>query len=142
MWSQWGGSERGEGHERELQRIEMLPTPKVTSLDMVRKSPVSAGVIPIGSVRLDFVSVAQFSEDILVGKWQPVQHENHIPGKIEFFYLIVEDGRGDPLPSQKKFRLLSTPHRDAGGVKWLITLERISEDLGRDGKSKYLSGTE
>jgi hypothetical protein len=152
-WTQWEGGgavERGEGREILYRRIEILPTPRVTSLDNLSFSLAHAGVIPVGSVRLDRVSIYRFTEDVLSGKAFPddplpfgeVRGEKHIPEPFEFFYEIVEDGRGDCPPKRSRFRPMNRPMRRAGKVDWTVMLERTSEDRTRQDKSAIGSGLE
>jgi hypothetical protein len=137
VWTQWSGEERGEGDEKEVQRVEILPTPRITSLDSVTFSLFSAGVLPVGSVRVDRISGRAFSNDLLSGIILPDgTHADHIPEPFSFFYEVVEDGRGDNPALRSKFRLLSFPFRRAEQVDWTIMLERISEDRNRYGQSQ------
>lgn len=140
-WTRWTGSERGEGDEITVKRIEILPTPRVTSMDNIALSPVNAGILQVGSLKVDEISVC-FTEDMLRGRWVPEEHEDHIPEPIEFFYEVVEDGRGDNPPVRPKFRLAAGPHRNASAVEWVITLERTSQDRTRDDKSAIGTGEE
>lgn len=131
VWTRWDGEERGEGIEHEVRRIEILPTPRLSSLDAVTFSLYHAGTLPVGSVKLDRISVVQFTQDLLTGNWLPLPHEDFIPEPYEFFYEVVEDGRGDDPPVRSKFRLLSTPFRRATQVDWTVMLERVSVDRNR-----------
>jgi hypothetical protein len=69
-------------------------------------------------------------------------HLDHVLQPNDFYYLLIEDGRGDPKPVQVKFRLLNFPTRNAENVEWQFMLEKIHEDRGRDGRSQYLLGTQ
>lgn len=145
VWQWWDAkfedrqTDRGEGDVHTLREIELLPCPKVESLDGVSFSIFHAGTIPAGSVRLTGVS-NRYSYDELTGKMIPEHHEDQIPDPFEFFYELREDGRGDPMPVRMKFRLLSVPTRDAENAQWTVMLERTSEDRNRDGSSAYLTG--
>lgn len=164
-WTKWSGTERGEGQEQTVLTFEILPTPRVTSLDMLTFSLAHAGVIPVGSVRVDRISVALFTSDILLGKAWPNAHskpgeerktlmpivapmpgmhrsEPHIPEPYEFFWEVVEDGRGDDPAKRHKFRPMSAPFRRAGKVDWTIMLERVSLDRTRQDKSAIGEGVE
>lgn len=132
-WERWTGRERGEGKELLVRRTEILPTPKVEDLASVTFTPFAIGMIPVGSLRVSRISVAAFTQDLLTGKMVPKEHEEHIPEPYEFFYEVVEDGRGDDPAARQKYRLLSAPYRKAGGVHWQIVLEKVSPDMGRDG---------
>lgn len=146
VWDRSTGEERGEGIEVEYRRIEILPTPKVESLDAVALSPHYAGVLPVGSIRVTRISSA-FTGDILSGKAIPSgqaapgvpfaisERGEHIQEPTAFYYELIEDGRGDPMPSRSKYRLAATPSRRAGKVDWLVVLERMSEDDNRAGQS-------
>jgi hypothetical protein len=131
VWTEFAGTERGEGTEHELKRIEILPTPVVESLDQVMLTAFAIGAIPVGTLRLRLVS-AQYTEDLLTGHWFPEKHEDKIPVTAEFYYEIRMDGRGDPVPQAHRYRLAAKPHLRAGEVGWRITLERVGTDHDAD----------
>jgi hypothetical protein len=149
-WTKWTGLERGEGTENLYRRIEILPTPRVTSLDSLSFSLAHAGVIPAGSFRLDRISVATFTEDILLGRAFPDNplpfgespQEKHIPEPFEFFYEIQEDGRGDNPAKRSRFRPMNRPMRRAGKLDWTLMLERVSIDRTRLDQSAIGTGLE
>lgn len=159
-WTRWTGEARGEGAEELVGQLEVLPTPRVDSLDSVSFSMFSGGTLPVGSIRVSEISVATFTEDLLCGRRIPdearccrdvpdergavVPHTAPIDGRSEevpfpfdFFYEVVEDGRGDPHPVRNRFRLLSKPFRRAGKVDWMIMLEREDPDRERDNRSPF-----
>lgn len=141
-WTRFGGEERGEGHEKMFARAEILPTPKVSSLDAVSFSIFHAGTLPVGSIRVEEVSAAAFTEDMLRGLKVPDgsyldPDEQKIPEPYDFFYEVVEDGRGDGEPARDRYRLLSKPFRRAGKVDWTLMLERVSPDRTRDDQSVF-----
>jgi hypothetical protein len=144
VWTRFPAEVRGEGGpDREVERVELLPTPEVKSLDAVTFSIFHAGTVPAGSVKLLGVSVHRYTFDQLTGKTVPgLGTVDQLPEPWTFFYEVVEDGRGDNPPQRWKFRTLSYPVRLAENAEWTIMLERVSEDRGRDGLSKYLSGRE
>jgi hypothetical protein len=149
-WIKWDGPDRGEGTDTLVKRIEILPTPRVKSLDNLSFSLFHAGTIPVGSLRVDRISVHRFTEDILLGKAFPDNPlpfgespiEKHLPAPWEFFYEVVEDGRGDFPAKRKRFRPMNNPVREAGKVHWSIMLERTSEDRSRQDKTAMGTGLE
>lgn len=72
VWVRWSGAERGEGAETVLARIPILPTPKVEDLTAIAMSPMSAGILTVGSIRISEVS-AQISIEALLGRMLPPQ---------------------------------------------------------------------
>lgn len=124
VWTQFAGEERGDGAEKEIGRIELLPTPKVISLDAVAMSPQAAGMVPMGSIRVEKISVT-YTLDQLKGRMLPTPHEAHIPQNVQFYYEVKEDGRGDAQPEVMHFRLAADPFRRAGKIDWVVNLERI-----------------
>lgn len=135
VWTEWSGSERGEGEERERARHELLPTPLVSDLTSVALNPYAAGKLPVGSVRVSEIS-ATLTFDQLSGTRVPGREgAGELPPNVDFFYEIVEDGRGDPEPVRQRFRRLAGPTRDEDNVAWSIVLERSSEDRDRHGRS-------
>lgn len=144
-WTKFGGDERGEGHEKLLARLELLPTPRVDSLDSVTFSFFHAGTLPVGSIRVSEISVAAYTEDTLRGLKVPSgayldPAMTQIPEPYDFFYEVVEDGRGDDEPARERYRLLNRPFRRAGKVDWTLMLERTSPDRTRGDESEFGAG--
>lgn len=130
-WVAWSGEERGVGDQTLFKRVEILPTPKVENIDTLTQNLFSVGTLPMGTVRVSRISVS-FTEDQLAGR---LSGQDSIPDNLEFFYEIVEDGRGDNPAYRHKFRLVSPPFRQAGQVHFVVVLERIGgDDLDRDGQ--------
>ena len=170
VWTKWSGIERGEGFEKEINRAELLPTPKVDSMDGVSFSLLQAGTVPVGSVRVSRVNVG-YTEDQLRGRVYPpnmqttpedfstslqdndaddgtppeplpVLNPDHIEQPFDFYYELIEDGRGDNPSHRSKFRLLNRPFRRAGKTDWSLILERIGQDNNRDGSPATDQGTQ
>ncbi len=120
----FGGAERGEGTAREISRVELLPCPRVISLDAVAMTPQTAGIVPIGSIRVERISVT-YTLDTLKGRMVPRENEARIPENVSFHYEVYEDGRGDAEPEVMRFRLAADPFRRAGKIDWVVNLERI-----------------
>lgn len=146
VWTLWSGAERGAGDEVEFRRMELLPTPRTTGIDAVARQSFSAGVLPEGSIRVELVSV-RYTEEQLRGKVLPPAGEcaeptvwDPAPANGSFFYELVEDGRGDELPSRQRYRLGSQVWRREGRVSWSFTLERASEDATPEGPSRFAPG--
>lgn len=125
---------RGEGDEVEIKRVELLPTPKVSEVNAIAFMMSTGGVIPTGSLRLSEVSL-NYTSDQLEGLYVPEKHEDEIPKNYKFYYEIVEDGRGDPMPTRQRFRLSAKPNRNETKLSWDITIERTSNDPDRYGKT-------
>ena len=143
-WTTFGGTETGEGYEQMRQRIELLPTPRVTSLDNIAFSPWHAGILQVGSLKVTEVSCVAYGEDVLRGFDQKLVPgldltgpNPTIPEPWDFFYEVVEDGRGGGEPDRPRFRLANTPHRDASKAQWEFTLERTSRERTRKDRSYF-----
>jgi len=143
-WTLWGGAERGQGFERLMQRVEILPTPMVASLDNVLFSPWHAGILQSGSLKVTEVSVVAYGEDVLRGfdaKLIPgldlCAGNVSIPEPWDFFYEVVEDGRAGSMPDRPRFRLANVPFRNAEKAQWEFTLERTDRQRQRDDRSYF-----
>jgi hypothetical protein len=136
VWTQATGEERGDGTETELARVEVLPTPEILDLTAVALNPYSAGKLPVGSIRVGEVS-ASFTRDELTGYVVPGKSERlpDLPA-VDFFYEVVEDGRGEDPAPRMRFRLAAEPSRTETNVCWVLVLERASEDRARSGRSQ------
>lgn len=135
VWTKWTGEERGEGDEKLILREELLPTPLV-DFSGVTFEGSAVGRMPTGFVTVREV-VVTYTADVLQGLKLPEPHEDVLPEPYDFCYEVVEDDRGDPNPKHSKFRLAKVPFRDAANVQWTLSLERMSEDNLRTGKSQY-----
>lgn len=169
VWTRWSGDERGEGTEREVARVPLLPNPKVDDLTRLSLSPYSGGTLPVGSVQLSRITTLITRENLMgtmvpghayfvscggmvqgrapgptIGQAGATLRErmlgelssdpDRIPEQYEFFYELVEERPG---AVRQKFRVFSEPFRKASDFNWVVILERISEDRGRDGRSRY-----
>lgn len=135
VWIRWSGEERGEGKSTVIQVTPILPNPVVEDLSAVALDPRNAGILPVGSVRLTRIS-ACLTADQLLGRCIDGKVVDRIPGNVEFFYELVEDGRAGDQPRRERFRPASDPVRRAGKVDYSIVLERISEDRDRGGREQ------
>ena len=124
-----------------MNRREILPTPLVENLDAVARSPLSAGILPIGAIRVSEISVASFTADDLAGRSFPVRGAEHVEEPYSFYYEVQEDGRLDNPAERQKYRLAAQPLLVADDVQWKVLLERISEDAHRDGTSRFGEGS-
>lgn len=147
VWTRWTGEYRGEGDERILARVELLPTPEVSPETAVQGMPYSAGKLPVGQLTVNLISL-RYTKEMLQGKIIPSIDEGGNPIVIpktasvdvrkeptEFFWELVEDGRGDTPPERERYRLIGEPWRNEGNVCWQCTIERASEDFTRAGRS-------
>lgn len=136
VWTRSTGEERGEGTEVELARVEVLPTPYIADLTAVALNPYSAGKLPVGSIRVDEVN-ATFTRDELTGRVVPGDDRKlSEQPDVDFFYEVVEDGRGEDPAPRMRFRLAAEPSRTETNVCWVLLLERASEDRARSGRSQ------
>ncbi len=127
VWSKWSGEERGAGFEKVMKRTPLVPSPVVVDLSTVSMSAVATGVLPMGSIRIEKVSVC-FTSDQLLGR---LLGEGGTPEPYDFYYEVYEDGRSGTA-QRMKFRPASHPNRKKYG--WQIVLERIIGDADRAGK--------
>jgi len=158
VWSRWTGEERGEGDEEVIARVELLPTPRTSDVSGVSYRSYGIGVFPEGSIRVDQVSIVAYTEDMLRGLRIPedrarpcgsgcgparplnaepvnaIESEVLSDPRVDFWYEVVEDGRGDSTPARRRYRLLGMPNRDEQRFQWTLNLERADESLNRSGE--------
>ena len=130
VWSTWDGGVRGEGNEIETARVEILPTPVVTSMDSIALNPQNIGLVQVGDVKVTEVSVA-FTEDTLLGR---TNGATQVEQPYAFCWEVIEDGRHTGiLPVRTKFRVRGRPVLQADNAQWVVNLERVGDDRRRDG---------
>lgn len=152
-WTKFGvsqDSERGDGTQRPLALVEILPSPRVSDLTAINYRSTSVGTVPEGSLRIDRISAFAYTEDALRGLKIPVAFAGSQPvppptgqygaggdeefaGPVDFYWVVVEDGRGDDPPIQRRFRLLGDPFRRPDGAEWVVFLQRADRDPDRAG---------
>lgn len=137
VWTFYRGEERGAGEEVEIRRYELLPTPRVGEATSIALTGFPAGVFGTGTIRVDLIS-ATLTKDELEGRQIPAAEEEgeEIQQPYDFFWEIVEDGRGGNPPKREKYRMAADPERDEGNVSWTVVLERVSEDRDQDAESQ------
>ena len=132
IWTVFDGETRGEGTERELARVELLPTPKTAELTSLQQSAYSGGILSTGTLRLDKIS-AGFTAAQLSGLQVPGQGQQpDMPSNVDFWYELREDGRGGDQAVPIRFRLQGVPYRAAGKISWSVILEVQNEATGLD----------
>ncbi len=135
VWTRWSGAEIGLGDETELARFPLLPNPLIKDVNGILQNPFSAGILPVGTLRVSEISAGQTTEDLLRG-FVLNDRSTPRPDDVDFFYELRGDGRNQPpnTPAQRhRFRLLGTPSLDADNVQYVILLERSSVDPSRNG---------
>lgn len=150
VWTKSQGAVAGRGDEEIIARVELLPTPRVSNITSIARRPWSGGQLPEGTTLVDRIS-SSFTADNLSGlaiPSEPVRPRvmnQRVGGtalvpntdpQVDFFYEIVEDGRGDDPSRRLRYRLYAEPARDAGMVQWSVLLESASDPLDRAGKSR------
>lgn len=151
VWTQWTGVERGEGEESVLARCELLPTPRITDGTALSRRGWPTGVMLDGQLRIDQISAGAYTEDNLRGLAVPSTGTVAPRGSvgapvgglsrvdpdqartIDFYYEIVEDGRGDTAPARGRFRVSAKPWRNEGGLYWGVMVEAAEDEPRRDG---------
>lgn len=133
VWTRWDGAARGDGNQVVVCRHQILPTPVVTDLTAMQKKPTSVGVVLDGTLRITEIST-QYTLEVLLGQTLPEKGEDQVPQPLDFFWEVVEDGRHCDPAERKRFRVFSAPFLDAPNQQWVIMLQKMSGDMGRDGK--------
>jgi hypothetical protein len=151
-WTRWDSDERGEGHEVIFARVELLPTPRVNDLTAIQRRAFLQGALPDGSIRVDEISVASFTEDNLTGLTIPGDPgqpgtpvnpngvERKTKGNISFFYEIQDDGRGDNPAARQRFNISGFPYRAESKLQFIVILVRESQDMNRLGQPAVAGG--
>jgi hypothetical protein len=125
----WTGGRRGVGIEFIKEQIDILPTPKISSLDEVVEILQPVGLDEVGAINLSEIS-GRFTEDDLLGRIP-----NGIPlDKDEQIFYEIEFPRADGISGVKRrFIPRSAPYYNASYLQWSVRLEKTREDRGRNG---------
>lgn len=125
----WTGGRRGVGIEFIKEQIDILPTPKISSLDEVIEILQPVGLDEVGAISISEIS-GRFTEDDLLGRIP-----NGIPlDKDEQIFYEIEFPRADGISGVKRrFIPRSAPYYNASMLQWSIRLEKTREDRGRNG---------
>lgn len=134
VWTRWGGIVRGKGEESVIVREPLTPTPKLDLTGLERASG-AAGYVETGTATLAKVSTTYTSDELsglLSDRLRELHKVEQVPEPLDFYYEVVEDGRGDVPPARRRFRLSAAPSR--ASFTWTVKLERMNQDATRDGK--------
>jgi hypothetical protein len=134
VWTRWDGrEERGDGRQEVVARFPIEPTPIVSDLTALRAQSFSAGRAYVGDLRITEIS-ARLPLRLLLGQVLPDRLEDEVPHPYSFFWEVFEDGRHCPPEERKRFSPSSAPFLDAPNQQWIVTLEKQSGDMGKDGR--------
>ena len=125
----WTGGRRGVGIEYIKDSLDILPTPRISSLDELTEVLQPVGLDELGSIRVSEIS-GRFSEDQLLGRIPdgiPIDKDEQVFYEIEF-------PRADGISGVKRrFAPRSAPNYEASTLQWSMRLERTREDRARNG---------
>lgn len=139
--------ERGVGRAVVVREEEVLPTPRITSLNAVRKELDVTGLTEKGGIAIDQIS-PRYTEDFLMGLVAPYvdpSDPNNLVTDIEFFWEVQEDRpecyQENPIDAprqaerqpRRRFHPAGTPFRAADQFQWIVPLTRADADRARDG---------
>lgn len=132
----WSGQVRGIGQSREVSRTELIPTPKIQSMDSTTQQVSAFGRTEEGSIRLSEIS-ARYSEDDLLGK-TPDMVRPDLPKtnarNFEFFYEVIQTHAGVDRPARRRYIPETVPDLKASSCQWTISLTKQEQDRTRDGR--------
>jgi hypothetical protein len=127
--TEWSGFERGEGEEKVVSTVELLPTPRVETITNLQDTPFPAGTLERGGLKIDRISCTRYTEDDLSGTWGG----KTIDERTGFYWEVVEDGRGGSPALRRRCRFLGA-HRQADAAEWVVFVEKMDEDRERLGQ--------
>lgn len=144
----------GVGRPVLVQEVEILPTPLISPLTGVAKDMDATGLTERGGITLSQVS-ARFTEDELMGLVtpfrDPARPDAFLPG-YEFWYEVQSDRPAGYITSgyvdcelpqeqrqpRRRFHVSGTPHHDAPGFEWTLSLTRADGERGRNGEVEVI----
>lgn len=140
----------GVGRAVLAHEMELLPTPNVSSLGGIGKDQDAVGLTERGAISIDQIS-ARYSEDLLMGLVAPFRDEEYpdtLKEGISFFWEVRHNRPGGYVApgyagcenpqelrtNRRRFHVSGTPHHDAAGFEWTVTLRRADGERGRNGE--------
>lgn len=130
--TKWSGGARGAGVETVTDVHEILPVPKLISLDSLQEIASVVGADEVGSVILSEIS-GRYTEEILKG-----QNPDGAPlATDERLYYEVEFIKPDGTPGDKRrFNLKGIPTYEAEKMQWVIRLDKARDGRDRQGNPR------
>jgi len=119
----WSGPYRGSGQEYVMREMDILPTPKIASLNGLNESLTAVGLDEVGSLQLTEIS-GRFSEAEVTGV---LVNGTPLDTKGEQAYYEVSYLRSG-TPIRRRFSVSSVPSYDPEEFQWTVRLERARED--------------
>lgn len=130
----WSSGRRNEGTLAVLTVEDLLPTPRVMSLDGLNRILNPGGMQEEGSIVVDQISGC-YTEDQLRGLGEggkPIEKSD------EFFYEIEYPQPNGKDSVRRRFVVTGTPTYMAGRFGWSVRLERAQGDRQRSGAPQGL----
>lgn len=128
--TRWSQGERGWGTEEVVEAIDLLPTPKVESLDTLDNVTQVVGSDEYGSLRVSQIN-GELTEDQICGRGPQGEP---IPESDNFYWEIEFPNPSGMFPGERRrFELSGTPTFEAGKLQWVVQLVRAGENRTREG---------
>jgi len=131
----WTGEREGQGQLLRTSRRELLPTPRVRSMDSVRQYLRATGRTEDGDIYIDQIS-ASIPEDDMLGKTPDLRDPSNPRSALEvseFWWEVVEERPSDPKPVIRRFVPASAPDLRRDSLAWSINLTKQDYDPSREG---------
>lgn len=122
--TRWSEGERGYGVEEVIDDTEILPVPKVDSLNAVSLQLQSIGLDEIGDLRITEIS-PRYTEFQLLGK---TPEGNPLDRNESFFYEVTFYGADGNPPIRRRFQPRNVPSFEPTRLQWTISLVRATGD--------------
>lgn len=125
--TRWSGRRRGTGVELVARETDIVPTPAIQDMAMLRDLLVAPGRDEQGEVRITEISM-RFTEDQLMGR----NPDGSVAADLDFFWEVLFP-QADGSAIRRRFTPSGPPILQPDKQQWVIDLLRASEDRMRDG---------
>lgn len=130
--TRWSGKRRGEGVETVTSEVEILPTPKVDSIDNLNLQLLDIGTDDAGMLKVREIS-PRYQENQLRG----LNPDGSEIAQNETFSWEISLSRGDAEEKKRRrFVIRGVPiyHSSSGGaLQWHVSLTRAGSDRNASG---------
>ena len=126
--TKWSMGERGLGTEEVALSTDVLPTPKVLSLEGLDNVTTLVGSDEFGTLRIEKIS-GRFTEDDLMGRGPTGEGIDY---DTNFYWEIEYPNADGSFPGiRRRFEVSGTPVFKPGSFEWVVSLVRAGENRTR-----------
>jgi hypothetical protein len=127
--TRWSGGYRGGGVEVLESAVDILPVPRVASIDALTRKPDRIGIMDAGTIQISGISGAYTEDDLALTTAGGGSEDDAVSTWWEVEFIRPDGGAS----KRRRFSVAAAPSYDASALGWTVQLTLAYEAIAPDG---------